>query len=62
MRNRGERCLIKNQEDFQTVSTIQEKNDHDDLQESVDYFKNLIGNVADVLFGDDCEDEKVENR
>ena len=53
---------MKNQEDFQTVSTIQEKNDHDDLQESVDYVKNLIGNVADVLFGDDCEEEKVENR
>lgn len=30
----------------------------DDIQESVEYFKNLIGNVADVLFGDENDSDQ----
>lgn len=44
---------------------LQSKQSHDqyqktdDIQESVEYFKNLIGNVADILFGDEDDPNKL---
>ncbi|MGN1182114.1 MAG: hypothetical protein ACI4SR_03835 [Faecalibacillus sp.] len=52
---------MKINDENQNKNQFLENENKDDISESIDYFKNLFEEVADIFFGDENDNKKYKH-